>query len=213
MPGKKPVIGALMALHWRMSFIRMPLCIGLAWRSGTAMRPRWRHGRLVRGARRHQGRHLRFGVRSAVAGEAGASYRHSERGSCVASHPTRWTLRVTPEALVAAAQQPEAAERAAGRVGAGELGVLRRSVGVCGGTGGARTGGANPAANGTAGWQLAGDAGLAAAATAGTGERPDLGRAWLGLRAVTPPPGLPRFRGRGVLRGEVSSRRSGRRPP
>ena len=79
--------------------------------------------------------------------------------------------QVTPEALVAAAQGPEATEATRGARGAGELGVLRQPGGLRGGFVRAGPGYADPAADGSAQWHLARDAGLASARPAGSGQR------------------------------------------
>ena len=93
--------------------------------------------------------------------------------------------QVTPEALVAAAQQPEAEQPVRGARGADVVGVLRQSVGFRGGPEDAGPGRTDPAADGPAQWRLARDAGVAAARTARSGQRADL---TVNIRRRDPPP-------------------------
>ena len=92
--------------------------------------------------------------------------------------------QVTPEALVAAAQRPDAPSDARCG-GAGKLGVLRQPGGLCGRFERAGPGYADPAADGPARRHLARDARLAPARAAWPGQRADL---TISSRRRDPPP-------------------------
>ena len=175
MPGKKPVIGALLVVA--LAYVVYPYVA--LYRLGLAIR----HGDAATLESMVDWSAVREGIKEDICdsvidqpSQASGSCRHSVRGSCAASHPTPSTLQVTPEALASAAQQSETAsvpQGAAVRVswaffsGPSAFEVDLAAPGQTG---------ADQAADGTAGWHLAGDAGLAAAASAGRGQRPDIGQ-------------------------------------